>query len=104
MRSVSSVVWFLAAVATCSAQGDTPVRDSVAGADLPTLRAALLSGDASPSGGRVAVPAEHRALFCRFDDALDRRRLPLRMRLGSLEEVNRKEGKPGWTAVPGGRE
>lgn len=42
------------------------------------------------------VPSEHRALFCRFDDKLDARRIPLRMRLGSLEEVNRMERKPGY--------
>jgi len=61
------------------------------------LRLALLASPLTTSAaGQVEVPPEHRALFCRFDDALDEKRIPLRMRLGSLEEVNRKEGKPGW--------
>lgn len=41
-------------------------------------------------------PQVHRALFCRLDDDLDERRISLRMRLGDLETVNRKEAKPGW--------
>lgn len=41
-------------------------------------------------------PPDHRALFCRFDDKLDRKRIPLRMRLGDLETVNAIEQKPGW--------
>ena len=52
---------------------------------------------AAPQATSAATPPlVHRAPFCRFDDALDRRRIPLRMRLGDLETVNRKEGKPGW--------
>ena len=36
------------------------------------------------------------SIFCRLDQHLDRQGLPLRFRLGSLEDVNRLEGKPGW--------
>ncbi len=49
------------------------------------------------SGNPFATPPPvHRAFFCRFDDDLDERKIPLRMRLGDLETVNKKEGKPGW--------
>ena len=68
------------------------------------LRAQLLSSPTVPatnprsllSNPDAAPPPVHRALFCRFDDDLDARRIPLRVRLGDLETVNRKEGKPGW--------
>ena len=69
------------------------LRAQVLGSPLPpaetTPTARLANPDAAP-------PPVHRALFCRFDDDLDRKRIPLRMRLGDLETVNRKEGKPGW--------
>ena len=50
----------------------------------------------SPSNTHAVPPPVHRALFCRFDDDLDAKKIPLRVRLGDLETVNRKEGKPGW--------
>ncbi len=61
------------------------------------LRSLLLTASDSAPGNLFAAPLPaHRAFFCRFDDDLDRKGIPLRMRLGDLETVNRKEGKPGW--------
>lgn len=79
-----------------SIERTTTERDSLP----PALRLrALVLGEA---GGEAAdaptvnIPTEFRALFCRFDDDLDERKIPLRMRVGDLETVNRAERKPGW--------
>lgn len=122
VRLASVATCWAAAAATLLAQGppDAP-RETVFGDSVGTtaegpappanrrplsLRAYLLGGGPPeerlpPAGFRAsnanaAPPPVHRALFCRFDDDLDARRIPLRMRLGDLETVNRKEGKPGW--------
>jgi len=63
---------------------------------LVELKALVLKGEEVQRTGTVNVPTAHRALFCRFDDKLDKKKIPLRMRLGSLEEVNRMESKPGF--------
>ena len=61
------------------------------------LRALLLAEPTATTGASAPIVRPvHRALFCRFDDQLDEKGIPLRMRLGSLEAVNQKEGKPGW--------
>ena len=103
MRTALFIVGCLALTANLRAQTPSPPAnvDSTALAELPDLRATLLL-DASEYAEREPgdlVPGVHRALFCRFDDALDRRRIPLRMRLGTLEAVNEKEGKPGYTLL-----
>jgi len=64
---------------------------------LAQLKAQVLQTKTSDTRAHN-VPSQHRALFCRFDDKLDQKRIPLRMRLGSLEEVNRLEAKPGFRA------
>ena len=89
---------------TSVAQADAPLAtraDSTAfsetGNRQAELRALLLAVPTAPSHGSAPiVQPVHRALFCRFDDQLDEKGIPLRMRLGSLEAVNQKEGKPGW--------
>ncbi len=101
-RIVISVVALFTSVTFASAQGQ-PIETNSAPVDstsIPTLaelRSAVLSSEVNTGQGQVIVPGEHRALFCRFDDKLDQKRIPLRMRLGSVEEVNRMEGKPGYT-------
>lgn len=96
--------WALTAVlglgcAAAAAQDPSTPQDTVAAEaepQLPDLRSALLDDAPARAEAEIHLMRAHRALFCRFDDALDRERIPLRMRLGTLEEVNRKEGKPGW--------
>jgi hypothetical protein len=61
---------------------------------LAVLRSDFLRQDDHQVSAGISTP--HRALFCRLDDALDEKNLPLRFRLGSLEEVNRLEQKPGF--------
>jgi len=63
---------------------------------LAELRVLVLSDALPAETSTVNVPTAHRAFFCRFDDKLDKQHIPLRMRLGSLEEVNRMESKPGY--------
>ena len=75
--------------------GDVARDTSVATARM-LLRAAVLGAPARAPRAEAGVRPVHRALFCRLDDALDRNRVPLRVRLGSLEAVNKLEGKPGW--------
>lgn len=96
----------LIAVLTCAsfgfAQQPYPVQqpnraDSTAIPTLAELKAEFLQYDRAPQGA-VNLPSQHRALFCRFDDKLDKKKIPLRMRLGSVEEVNRMEAKPGFRA------
>ncbi|MBL7718229.1 MAG: hypothetical protein JNL72_05275 [Flavipsychrobacter sp.] len=41
--------------------------------------------------------------FCRQELKLERRNIPLRFRLGSLEQCNYLEQKPGYTAPPQSR-
>ena len=74
-----------------------PLRSTPARAELVgILRGDMLDLALSPATNRWATPAPvHRAFFCRFDDALDARRIPLRMRLGDLQTVNQMERKPG---------
>ena len=69
------------------------------------LRALMLGegggyGPAGPEGPdanqNATPPPVFRALFCRFDDDLDERKIPLRLRAGDLETVNKLERKPGW--------
>lgn len=104
MRRFCSSLFLLAAATVVGAQtnSDTASVAEPATRRLPNLRQALLHADADdvPPQSPMVRPA-HRALFCRFDDALDREGVPLRMRLGTLEEVNRMEAKPGWRALPG---
>lgn len=64
---------------------------------LAELRSQVLHSSAQGSQqSSMMVPGEHRAFFCRFDDKLDKKKIPLRMRLGSVDEVNRMESKPGY--------
>ena len=69
------------------------------------LRALILGGDVDYGRGRPNGPSANadatpppvfRALFCRFDDDLDAKKIPLRLRAGDLETVNKLERKPGW--------
>lgn len=78
-------------------QGASVPKDSTEMPTLALLKAQVLQNSANTSSS-VHVPSEHRALFCRFDDKLDQKRIPLRMRLGSVDEVNRMEAKPGFRA------
>lgn len=55
-----------------------------------------LSGSGGTAHPAAAPPKAYRAFFCRLDDALDERKIPLRMRVGDLATVNRLERKPGW--------
>ena len=81
---------------------DEPKRDSLRA--MLDLRAYVLGLDGahfSETSNLASLetkdfPLAHRALFCRLDDALDRRSVPLRIRLGDLETVNRAERKPGF--------
>ncbi len=90
-------IWSSSVAAAQSPVIDPLQPDSFALAPAMELRALMLQPQptrAAESGTRIQP--HPRAFFCRFDDALDRKRIPLRMRLGTLEEVNRKEQKPGW--------
>jgi hypothetical protein len=49
------------------------------------------------SRGYVFVLPDNLGYFCRKEVEIEKMtHLPLRLRLGSLQEVNRLEGKPGW--------
>ncbi|MFK8054704.1 MAG: hypothetical protein AB8F78_01185 [Saprospiraceae bacterium] len=80
-----------------TARPSVNAQDSARIPSLAQLKADVLQAGTSRSGS-INVPSEHRALFCRFDDKLDKKRIPLRMRLGSVDEVNRMEAKPGFRA------
>jgi len=82
-------------VSSLAHQSNTAQTDSTHIPTLAELKAEVLRYDKAPQGV-IHVPSQHRALFCRFDDKLDRKKIPLRMRLGSVEEVNRMEAKPGF--------
>ena len=96
------VVIALLAVGTCaSAQGEPNVMNSISSdsttiPSLAQLRSQVLQPEVKSSESSFMVPGQHRAFFCRFDDKLDEKRIPLRMRLGSVDEVNRMESKPGY--------
>lgn len=96
-----SAIALLVSVAVTAAQSAQPTATDTMKTNLPVnlkLKSLMLAPSANSlsKGNRGEIPLVHRALFCRFDDQLDRAKIPLRMRLGSLEEVNRKERKPGW--------
>ena len=82
-----------------------PVDSSASSTGPPCLREAMLGtgrhcGTGGPDGrdanAAATPPPVFRALFCRFDDDLDAKKIPLRLRAGDLETVNKLERKPGW--------
>ena len=62
------------------------------------LGAEAAYGPSGPDGPNpdATPPPTFRALFCRFDDDLDARKIPLRIRAGDIDAINRLEGKPGY--------
>ena len=94
-----------APVATPTTEPDTTVHTvpSVHRRGALQLREMMLGSEASyrpggPGGPNpdATPPPTFRALFCRFDDDLDARKIPLRVRAGDIDAINRLEGKPGY--------
>lgn len=101
IRFYISTLILISSVSIAAAQSTTvdvesSLTDSTSIPTLAELKSEFLQQGKRQVPGQLAVPSEHRAFFCRFDDQLDKKRIPLRMRLGSVEEVNRLEGKPGY--------
>ena len=87
--SLATARMMTASAKTAAPGASLDLRRMILNEDVATFGAGAANASATP-------PPVYRALFCRMDDDFDERKIPLRIRAGEIDAINRMERKPGY--------